>query len=131
MKIVEARMQGLSISQLNEAEFVTDLLNCLISISAISGHALPPEHFLAKRLNEELRTQLLGFGYADLTIAEIILAFRLNCLCNMKYPAGSEVVPVVIFGNFISVDYVVKVLNIYRTLRDILDNQLKNVIDGY
>jgi len=130
-KIVEARNEGLSIGQLNEVDFINDILNALISISAITGHSLPEEQFIAKRLNEELRTQLLDYGYSDLTMAEIVLAFRLNCLCNLKYPSGSEVISTEIFGRFINVDYITKVLNTYRTLRMMLDNQLKNIIDGY
>lgn len=130
-KIAEARLSEISVGQLDESDFITDLLDCLVSVSAISGHVLPEQPHLAKRLNEELRTQLLEYGYSELTIPEIVLAFRLNCHSNLKYPSGSDSVTVDIIGRFVNVDYVTRVLNIYCTFRTMLDNQLKNTVDGY
>lgn len=130
-KIVEARLKGLSIGQLSENDLKIQVMDALVSISIITGHGLPEEPAYAKRLITEIIVQLLEFGYSDLNIDEIILAFRLNCLCNLRFPSGSEVTPVEIFGKYISVDYITKVLSIYRTLRNILDRQLINSANGY
>jgi hypothetical protein len=130
-KIFEARVEGFSIGQLSQVDLITELLSALVDVSVITGHALPQEPVIAKRLTENLSNQLLDFGYQDLTTAEFVLAFRLNCLPNLRYPSGCDIEPIEIFGSFISVDYVTKVLNIYRTLRSILDRNLINIIDGY
>jgi len=105
--------------------------DALISVSVISGHGLPENTFFANRLIKELSNHFCNFGYDELTISEIVLAFNLNCKVNLRYPSGADIEPVEIFGKYISVDYVSRILNTYRTLRIILDNNLKNIIDGY
>ena len=130
-RIIEARLCGFSISQMPEGELTDGLQDVLVSISVISGHGLPEDTFFADRLTREIILHLNNFGFSDLTLSEIVLSFNLNCKCGIKYPSGSEVIVTEIFGKNISVDYVSRVLNAYRTLRIMLDNQLKNIIDGY
>lgn len=131
LKIIEARCTGFSISQIAEDDLSDWLQDVLVSVSVISGHGLPEDTFFADRLTKEMILHLNNFGFGDLTLSEIVLAFNLNCKCGLKYPSGSDVIVTDIFGKYISVDYVSRVLNTYRTLRTMLDNQLKNIIDGY
>lgn len=131
LKIIEARSIGLSISQVPTDDLLADLQDVLVSISVISGHGLPEDDFFADRLSKELVMHLNNFGYGDLTMCELVLAFNLNCKCGLKYPSGSDIIATEIFGKYISVDYVSRVLSTYKTLRTMLDNHLKNIIDGY
>lgn len=131
VKIYESRITGVSLTQHIEDTLNHCLTAIIFDISVISGHSLPKQDWMLKSLVKELEVYLLEFGYENLTIAEIILAFRLNCMCKLKYPSGSEVVHTEIFGEHISVDYISRVLNTYFSLRSIFDGQLKNVVNGY
>lgn len=130
-KILRARQDGFSISQLEVEELTEKLGNALINISVITGHSLPQNKLHTDLLVDELTVYLFEYGYENLTIAEIIEAFRLNCSCNFRYADGDYAQQTAIFGEHISVDYVSKVLNTYFTFRKILDSNLKNIIDGY
>ena len=131
IKIYEARDTGISVSDLLSDHLRADVQNALIRISVICGSPLPEKHFFAQMLIEETIILLLDFGYEDYTIAELILAARINCKCNLKYPSGSDAQHVEIIGTTLCVDYISQILNIYKTFRTIFDNQLKNLIDGY
>jgi len=130
-KIVSARCTGISICQMESAELTKELEGLLVKVSVISGHGLPELVLFAETLVIELKNFLLVYGYETLTPSEILLAFRFNCLCNLRYPTGVEVRSTEIFGRYISVDYVSKVLSSYRGLRNALDNNLKYSLDGY
>jgi hypothetical protein len=130
-KIYEARLIGMSLEQMSKNDLIDALDAQILNISVICGHSLPENKVLLKSLKYELATYLVDFGYENLTPSELKLAFQLNCLCKLRYPTGSEVIPTEIFGSHISVDYIGKVLNTYCTLRTIFDNQLKNIINGY
>lgn len=115
-----------------EIDFLTSVLeDSLVNISVISGHKIPTDKNYSYLLVKELLVYLYEYGFDNLTIQEIILAFRLNCKCNFRYPSGDYAEPVSIFGEYISVDYVSRVLHTYLTFRNILDSNLKNIIDGY
>ncbi len=130
-KIVQAREAGLAISQLEIAELTEILGDVLINISVITGHKTPTNELYLELLIEELKVYLYEYGFDNLTIQEIILAFRLNCKCNFRYLSGDYAEPISIFGEYISVDYVSRVLHTYLTFRNILDSNLKNIVDGY
>ncbi len=121
----------MSISQIEVADLTEILGDVLINISVITGHKAPANELYLELLIEELKVYLYEYGFDNLTIQEIILAFRLNCKCNFRYPSGDYAEPVSIFGEYISVDYVSRVLHTYLTFRNILDSNLKNIIDGY
>lgn len=130
-KIYEARLKGISINQLDKVDFISQLLDSVIAISAITGHALPQEPTIAKKLIELLSSHLLEYGYENITLSELVLSATLNCPTGLKMPSGVDFTPVELFGNYISVHYVAKLLSFYITLRTMFDNQLKNIIDGF
>jgi hypothetical protein len=102
--------------------------------AAVCGCNIPDTDFFAKFIAEEISAFILDFGYAELTLAEIILAFRINAKGNFKNYAnfiGLDIEQISFYGNCINVDYVAKVLSNYLTIRNLLDRKLQNKIDGY
>ena len=130
-KIVESRMVGLSFGQLDEDDSKLAVDQIMLRVAAICGCALPNTEFFAKFIAEEITNFILEFGYADLTLEEILLAFRFNARAGLKYPNGEQIETVFFTGNCVNVDYIAKVLANYMSIRVILDRKLQNKIDGY
>jgi hypothetical protein len=103
----------------------------MLRVAAICGCALPNTEFFAKFIAEEITNFILCFGYADLTLEEILLAFRFNAKAGMKYPNGEQIEPIFFTGCCVNVDYIAKVLANYMSIRIFLDRKLQNKIDGY
>ena len=103
----------------------------MLRVASICGCALPNTEFFARFIAEEIATFILDFGYEELTLEELLLAFRFNAKGGMKYPSGTEVDQVPFFGNCVNVDYIAKVLSNYMVFRKVLDRKLQNKIDGY
>ncbi len=70
------------------------------------------------------------FGYGELTLQEIILAFRLNTHGGLRYPSGLEVERVPFSGVCFNVDFLAKVLANYMAFRNLLDRKFENFLDG-
>lgn len=94
----------------------------MLKIASICGCALPNTEFFAQYIAEEIGIFVNDMGYGNLTVDEIVLAFRLNI-------AGEESIPFT--GVCVNVDYIAKVLRAYFEKRQLLDGILKNKIDGY
>jgi hypothetical protein len=103
----------------------------MLRVAAICGCALPNTDFFAKFIGEEIRVFLLDFGYESLTLAEILLAFRLNAKAEMKYPGGQDLEHVHFTGKCLNVDYMASVLENYMIFRKTFDRSLQNKLDGY
>lgn len=103
----------------------------MLRVAAISGCALPNTDFFAKFIAEEIIKFILDFGYGDLTLEEILLAFRFNARSGLRYPNGELIESVNFTGVCVNVDYISKVLANYISIRNYLDRKLQNKIDGY
>jgi hypothetical protein len=101
-----------------------------IRISAIAGCNLPKTDFFSSVISEEIMHYILNFGYQELTVEEILLAFRLNSH-GYRYETGEYMVMVNFTGHCLNVDYVSKVLSNYMTMRKICERKIQNQIDGY
>jgi hypothetical protein len=130
-KIIESRFVGYSFSQLDEDDGKLAVDQIMLRVAAICGCALPNTEFFAKFIAEEITKFILDFGYSDLTLEEILLAFRFNARGGLKYPNGATIDPVFFTGCCVNVDYIAKVLANYMALRTQLDRKLQNKIDGY
>lgn len=130
-KIIDARISGISLFeyQLSELEDSFDFV--LLKIAGISGIKIPFDAAFIQIIKEQVVKFLLNFGYDELNLSEIILAFELNCKIYLKYPVGIEISHIPICGEHINVDYVSQVLYNYMTIRNLLDRKLQNLIDGY
>ena len=124
-KIVEARMTGLSFGQLEEGPRRVAVDQIMIRAAAICGCILPNTEFFATFIAEEISIFILQYGYEELTLEEILLAFRLNAKDN------ADVDYVSFSGSCINVDYVAKILGRYIVQRKLLDRKFQNKIDGY
>lgn len=93
-------------------------------ISVICGGCLPTTDFISELLTDELAKYLLKNNFGNLTLEEIVLAFRLNC-------SGKLFDHVNYLGCFVNIEYISKVLTGYMEARNLLDGKLKNLIDGY
>ena len=130
-KIILARCTGIPIYDIQENEVDASICKLMVQISCISGIGLPENESYWLVFVSELRSYLMEYGFESYTDDEIILAFQLNCGTVMRNAAGDFIEPIQLFGECISVDYVIKVLSNYRQLRNLLDRKLQNFIDGY
>lgn len=95
----------------------------MIRIAGLYGCALPSTEFYARFIADEIKIFFKDFGYGELTLEEILLAFRLNVL------PGFETIP--FSGLCVNVDFISKVINEYLNTRKLLDRKLQNKLDGY
>jgi len=130
-KIVQARHSGFSFCQLDDSDLKLSVDQIMLRVAGICGCALPNTEFFARFIAEEIATFILDFGYEELTLEEILLAFRLNAKGGLKYANGESAEQIVFFGNCVNVDYIAKVLANYMGFRKILDRKIQNKIDGY
>lgn len=130
-RIVEARYTSFSFCQLDESDLKISVDQIMLRVAGICGCALPNTEFFARFIAEEIATFILDFGYEELTLEEILLAFRLNAMGGYKYANGESADQIVFFGNCVNVDYIAKVLSNYMSFRKILDRKIQNKLDGY
>ena len=128
-QIVKSRMNGISFSKIELIDTLVDEM--ILRLVSICGCNLPNTDIFARFIADEISKFILEFGYAEYTMDEILLAFRLNARGGNKHPNGEEIERVQFFGNCLNVDYVARVLENYRTIRNLLDRKIQNKLDGY
>ena len=126
-----ARLNGASISTIPEDELDKILNQLVIRLTAICGCPLPNTDYFSNTLTREIKDFLNFFEYSSYTLNEFILAFHLNAYGGLKYANGEEIEQIKFTGAFLNIDYIAKVLNNYKHLRNLLDRKLQNHIDGY
>lgn len=131
LKVIAARKKGVAISQSDYEGLKEQVDELVLNISVISGAPMPNTSFLADALNFRLIDYLQRFGYGNLTLDEIILAFYFNAKGGLKSPSGIEVEPVVFLGGYVNVEYVSKVISNYMAIRNLIDRKIQNLIDEY
>jgi hypothetical protein len=129
--IFGARLKGASISTVPEEELNKILNDIVIRLTAICGCPLPNTEYFANILAKEINDFLIKFKFEQYTLSEIILAFQLNSGGYLKHPTGENIESIKFTGAFLNIDYMAKVLNNYREVRNLLDRKLQNHIDGY
>lgn len=128
-KILTARFSGLSLNQLDRTGLKLDIDLLIFKVCAISGADLPPTDFFADILSTEISIYLKDYGFFDLTVEEVLTAFRFNAF-GVSYPSG-ESIEKVYFRGVLNINLLGTVLNNYKYLRDCLDRKFKNEIEGY
>lgn len=130
-QILTARLTGLSFSQLgsNDLRIATDQI--IIRGAAISGSAMPQTEGFAEILSDEILKFITDFGFGNLTLAEVLLAMRLNCQRKLRYSSGDYIPTVEFSGVVFNVQYLAKILNNYEAARRSFDGRFQNLIDGY
>lgn len=120
--IADSRRNGPSFEDIGLSDREVRLDEIMLRIASICGCALPNTEFFARYIADEIEKYIFSFGYANYTVEEIILAFRINAnsLDHINFT-----------GVCLNVDYIAKVLNAYSELRKLFENKLKNKIDGY
>lgn len=130
-KIIKARQEGPSFCEISSEEVRVQIDQIMLRGAAIYGCALPQTEFFAEFIAKELEAMITQFGYGELTVAEILLALRLNCINNTKYPSGVDAEKILFTGHSFNVNFIVSVLEKYMTLRTLLDRKIQNLIDGF
>lgn len=130
-KIIKNRLTGLSFFQLPDEELRFTADKIILNAAAISGCSMPVTDFFADVLTSQINEYINGFGFRELTVGEIILAFQLNTKGGLRHPSGLEIEKVHFSGNCFNIDFLSGVLTNYLALRNHLDRKLENFIDGY
>lgn len=130
-KIVKSRLSGLSFCQLPESELRFTADQIILNAAAISGCPTPETDFFADILTNQINEYISEFGFDDLTVKEIILAFQLNTKGGLRSPSGLEIDKVNFSGHCFNIDFMSGVLSNYMVLRNHLNRKLENFIDGY
>jgi hypothetical protein len=130
-KILDARLKGLSFSQLSESQLRVATDQIMLKGSAICGCPTPLTEGFAKTISDELIVFVSEYGYDNLTLDEIFTALRLNTEGGWRWPSGDVVERIEFSGTCFNVTYVSKILYIYMVMRNSLDAKFKNKISGY
>jgi hypothetical protein len=130
-RIIDARLIGLSLNQLESTELKTSADQIMLQAAAITGCPFPQTDFFAGILANTMMDYLKDFGFGELTLEEIILAMKLNTKGGLRLPSGLEVDKVVFTGLCFNVDFLSKILSNYMVFRNSLDRKFENFIDGY
>jgi hypothetical protein len=130
-KIISARLDGLCFSQQSESDLRFAADQIILKAAYIVGCPTPLTDFYADGLCKEMMEYINQFGFHEFTLAEIILAIRLNTKGCLRFPTGVEVEKVVFVGACFNVDFLSMVLTNYLAIRNLLDRKLENLIDGY
>jgi len=130
-KIIKNRLIGMSFSQLPEKELRFTADQIILNAAAISGCPTPVTDFFADVLTNQINEYINEFGFNELTIKEIVLAFQLNTKGGLRHPSGLEIEKVNFSGTCFNIDFLSGVLTNYLALRNNLDRKLENFLDGY
>lgn len=130
-KIIKSRQDGPSFSQLTEKELRFTADQIILNAAAISGCPVPITDFFAEVLTNQINEYINEFGFNELTVKEIILAFQLNTKGGLRHPSGLEIDKIHFSGNCFNIDFLSGVLSNYLALRNHLDRKLENFLDGY
>lgn len=130
-KILKARCSGLSFCELNEDDSRVATDKIMFTGAAASGSALPQTEFFAKFIADVLIDFINNFGYEELTLDEILLAIMINADGRTRTISGEHLEQIEFTGVCFNVGYISKILKNYKTLRDSLDRQLENKLNGY
>lgn len=121
-----------SVEVLSKDNSAESVLAYLISdIAAITGYLVNQEQSAVISLIKQLKTHLQDFGFSELTYDEILLAFRINSLGNIKYPSGFEKETIYSHSSYLSVMYISKILLMYLDFKKLFFRNLENSINGY
>jgi len=99
--------------------------------AAVCGCPLPQTELFAKFIAEEIESYLMGFGYKELTLQEVVLAFKMNIGHKIKNSLGEDLSCVEFYGNTINVSFIGKILSNYMVIRKGLEARIINQIEGY
>jgi hypothetical protein len=130
LKIVRAKSNGLSFSEMSDKEIRVAVDQIMLRGAAISGCPLPTTDFFAEIIGDELIVFLVDFGYARLTLAEVLLAMRINAKGGFKGVSFSAD-PISFYGHCFNVDYVSKILDTYNRYCLYFNRRIQNHIDGF
>jgi actin-related protein len=128
--IMKARFEGKAFWEIEEDKhrFVTDEI--ILSMASISGCKMPETELLASYVSREMVRIILDFGYEELTVAEIVLAFRINTQPQIVNRHGDDLTSVepsaIVCSSFLA-----NVLRNYKILRSNLDASIERKIMGY
>lgn len=130
-RIIGARLNGLSLSQLDGDEIKTTADQIMLQAAAITGCPFPQTEFFASVLTDTMMDYLKEFGFGELTFDEIVLAMKLNTKGGLRLPTGLEIDKVAFTGTCFNIDFLSKMLSNYMVFRNNLDRKFENFIDGY
>jgi len=116
---------------MNELESRVAIDQIMFRGAAICGCPLPQTELFATYIAEEIKKYILDFGYGELTLDEIVLAFRINVGGRIKNSLGEDLICVDFYGHAINVSFIGKILSNYLVIRKSLDTRILNLLDGY
>jgi hypothetical protein len=128
-KILKNRLSGFSIGQLNQSDLKVEVDSIVVRVCSIYGVELPRTELIADVIAKEFMSLLLDFGYEDLTVDEIILAFQFNTV-GVRYPSGFDIDSIPFTGVTFNISFAAKVLGNYMQVRKIMDGMFRNYLEG-
>ncbi len=119
-RILDARKVGYAMLDMSEKESATAATGIIFKVSVICGCQLPTNDHHINALESEFLIFLNEFGYGNLTVEEILLAFRMNSTFKLRDK-------IEIYGAIFNIDYAAKVLRLYIEERYRLDRKAQGI----
>lgn len=98
-------------------------------VACISHSISPPYSSLISELVAKEIVVMMG-RFPDLTYEETLLAIRFNADAGLAVPKNTDIEKIKFSGNFIGINFLSQIFKNYMSLRNLLDQKLKNFIDG-
>ena len=83
----------------------------------------------AQVLADEIITLIDEFGYGNLTLAEVILAVRMNVI-DFRMPSGIDIDKAVFSCSCFNIAFLAKILHNYMVIRKQIDRKFQNKLSG-
>lgn len=129
--ISDARSEGLSFCEMSSSEMRYAIDQIMFRGAAVCGCPLPQTELFAKFIAEEIESYILNFGFNELTLNEVVLAFKMNIGHKIKNSLGEDLTCVEFYGNTINVSFIGKVLSNYMVIRKGIEARIINQLEGY
>lgn len=127
--IYQARIDNKAICEYHEKELQVQIASTILNISVICGAELPSDIDVTKLLCQQFSSFLMKFGYKEITLQEVILAFQLNCKTAVKKSSAIDIETVRFRGRFFNVEYASEVIANYMQYRYIFNRKIENFLD--
>lgn len=130
LRCLQARqIGGISVGEFDdEKKLFSEIEKLIFEVGVMVGADPVEDEAVKSKLVTQFIFFLKSFGFADLNVKEILLAFYLNLVCY-KFPSGYEISKVELKRKKFNLDYASEVLKNYLSIRKIVDGKVEKFLN--
>ena len=125
--VLKARIQEIPFCKLEFSEKKILIKQIILKVACFCGCTLPSSEIHSSFLEEELIILLNSLRFKEITLTEILLAFRFNSLQkSMRGHNGDFIDHVKFYGGAFSINYFSQVLNSYLQYHNFINYKMNH-----